>query len=70
MLKYLTEPLNLLVDTIKSLTADNMRVSLVQIGLSILVIAVVVGLCFLFIYWGMPIVGDVFSIVGKGAVAA
>lgn len=66
MLKYLAQPLQMMLTIIDVCSAESLKIDLVRIGLLLLYLGCIIGLCFLFMYWGVPIVSDVFSTIGAG----
>lgn len=70
MLKYLSQPLQMMLTIIDVCSGETLKIDLVRIGLLLLYLACIIGLCFLFMYWGIPIVSDVFSTIGAGVQSA
>ena len=69
MVKYFQNLLDRLSDIVDSMTPENIKVPLLQYVLTLLQIAIVVGICFLLLYWGVSIVGDVTTLAARGMVA-
>lgn len=69
MVKYFQNLLDRLSDIVDNMTPENIKVPLLQYVLTLLQIAIVVGICFLLLYWGVSIVGDVTTLAARGMVA-
>lgn len=68
MVKYFQNLLDRLSDIVDSMTPENIKVPLLQYVLTLLQIAIVVGICFLLLYWGISIVGDVTTLAARGMI--
>ena len=69
MVKYFRDLLDRLSDIVDSMTPENIKVPLLQYVLTLMQIAIVVGICFLLLYWGVSIVGDVTTLAARGMIA-
>ena len=69
MVKYFQNLLDRLSDIVDSMTPENIKVPLLQYVLTLMQIAIVVGICFLLLYWGVSIVGDVTTLAARGMIA-
>lgn len=66
MIKYFQSLMDRLSDIVDSMTNDYIKIPMIQYCLTLLQIAIVVGLCFLCIYWGIDIVGNLGIAVMRG----
>lgn len=66
MIKYFQSLMDRLSDIVDSMTNDYIKIPMIQYCLTLLQIAIVVGLCFLCIYWGIDIVGNLSVAVMRG----
>ena len=66
MIKYLQSLMDRLSDIVDSMNNEYIKIPMIQYCLTLLQIAIVVGLCFLCIYWGIDIVGNTGVAVMRG----
>lgn len=66
MIKYFQSLMDRLSDIVDSMTNDYIKIPMIQYCLTLLQIAIVVGLCFLCLYWGIDIVENLGVAVMRG----
>ena len=66
MIKYFQSLMDRLSDIVDSMDTDYIKIPMIQYCLTILQIAIVVGLCFLCLYWGIDIVSNLGVAVMRG----
>lgn len=66
MIKYLQSLMDRLSDIVDSMNNEYIKIPMIQYCLTLLQIAIVVGLCFLCLHWGIDIVGILGTAVMRG----
>lgn len=66
MIKYFQSLMDRLSDIVDSMTKENVKIPMIQYVLTLFQIGIVVGLCFLCLYWGIDIVGNIGVAVMRG----